>query len=115
MSDDEKRGVNADNASHNPDSKVKDQRRRPTRDVSEADFAAEAHGFTAFENAGQGSTYPGGALEDNERTGKAARTKDQSMNPSRNHSASPEGSRVARLRASIRQFLNKFRSSTRNP
>ena len=64
MDKDEENRVNADNASHNLDSKIDDQRKRPSRDVADADFAAEAHGFTAFENTGQGSSYRGGALED---------------------------------------------------
>lgn len=32
----------------------------PTRDVGEADFAAEAHGFTGFEAAGKGADYKSG-------------------------------------------------------
>ncbi len=31
--------------------------RPPVRDVSEADFAAEAHGFTGFERVDKGSRY----------------------------------------------------------
>jgi len=64
MNKDDEKGVNADNACHNLDSKIGDQRKRPSRDVADADFAAEAHGFTAFENTGQGSSYRGGALEE---------------------------------------------------
>lgn len=64
MNKDDKKRVNADNASHNLDARIDDQRRRPSRDVADADFAAEAHGFTAFENTGQGSSYRGGALEE---------------------------------------------------
>lgn len=64
MNKDDKKRVNADNASHNLDARIDDQRRRPSRDVADADFAAEAHGFTAFENTGQGSSYRGGALDE---------------------------------------------------
>lgn len=61
---DDTRRLNPDNASHNLDAQIDDQRRKPSRDVADADFAAEAHGFTAFENTGQGSSYRGGALHD---------------------------------------------------
>lgn len=64
MNKDDKKRVNADNASHNLDARIDDQRKRPSRDVADADFAAEAHGFTAFENTGQGSSYRGGALDE---------------------------------------------------
>jgi hypothetical protein len=59
MADHEKLRINPDNAIHNLDAKLEDQDRAPTRDVAEADFAAEAHGFTAYEEAGHGSTYDG--------------------------------------------------------
>ena len=64
MKKDEKKRVNADNASHNLDAQIDDQRKKPSRDVTDADFAAEAHGFTAFESTGQGSSYRGGALDE---------------------------------------------------
>ncbi len=32
----------------------------PVRDVTEADFGAEAHGFTGYELAGRGSQYKSG-------------------------------------------------------
>lgn len=64
MEKDDHKGVNADNASHNLDSRIDDQHKQPSRDVADADFAAEAHGFTAFENTGQGSSYRGGALDE---------------------------------------------------
>jgi len=59
MAEKQKLSINPDNASHNLDSKLEDQDRPPTRDVLEADFAAEAHGFTAYEKAGLGSSYEG--------------------------------------------------------
>ncbi|HKL52513.1 MAG TPA: hypothetical protein VJ902_01020 [Wenzhouxiangellaceae bacterium] len=64
MKKDDEQRVNADNASHNLDSRIDDQQKKPSRDVADADFAAEAHGFTAFENTGQGSSYRGGALDE---------------------------------------------------
>ncbi|HMB38146.1 MAG TPA: hypothetical protein VKO85_03630 [Wenzhouxiangellaceae bacterium] len=83
MKKDDTQCVNPDNASHNLDSKLKDQRRRPSRDVAEADFAAEAHGFTAFENTGQGSRYQGGALDEEteDETNDAAGDGDGSDRP----------------------------------
>jgi len=51
--------LNSDNEPHNLDSHVEDERRPPPRSVEEADFAAEAHGFTGYEKAGQGSCHRG--------------------------------------------------------
>jgi hypothetical protein len=34
-----------------------DTHRQPVRDVTEADFGAEAHGFTGYEAVGRGSRY----------------------------------------------------------
>ena len=59
MKTDKKQRVNADNASHNLDAQIDDQGKKPSRDVADADFAAEAHGFTAYEKAGLGSSYEG--------------------------------------------------------
>ncbi|MDX1627020.1 MAG: cupin domain-containing protein, partial [Wenzhouxiangellaceae bacterium] len=56
---DPKKGLNHDNESHNLDSRVEDPSQRPSREVGQADFAAEAHGFTGFEKAGHGSTHRG--------------------------------------------------------
>ena len=53
------KGTNSENASHNHDGVPHRVDRRPVRDVAEADFAAEAHGFTGFEKAGRGSCYRG--------------------------------------------------------
>jgi len=53
------RGINSENATHNLDAIPDRTDRAPQRDVGEADFAAEAHGFTGFENVGQGSRYGG--------------------------------------------------------
>lgn len=53
------KGTNSENASHNHDGVPDRVDRRPARDVTEADFAAEAHGFTGFEKAGRGSCYRG--------------------------------------------------------
>ena len=46
----------------NVDKKV-DQEGRPVRSQQEADFAAEAHGFTGFESAGKGADYKSGNRE----------------------------------------------------
>lgn len=78
MEKEDEKGVNAENASHNLDSRIDDQRKRPSRDVSDADFAAEAHGFTAFENTDQGSSYRGGAL-DEERDDERDEDEDDSV------------------------------------
>jgi hypothetical protein len=54
----------AEQASHNlehadqPETVNPDQ--PPERDPGEADFAAEAHGFTGFESAGKGADYKSG-------------------------------------------------------
>ena len=37
-----------------------DMNRPPIRDTLDADFAAEAHGFTGFEKVGKGSRYKSG-------------------------------------------------------
>jgi len=72
MEKDEKHCVNPQNASHNLDSKLTNQSEPPPRDVVEADFAAEAHGFTAYENTGQGSSYQGGGIGPEPDEGAAA-------------------------------------------
>jgi mannose-6-phosphate isomerase-like protein (cupin superfamily) len=56
---DRRRGINSENASHNLDAVSAPRDRKPDRGVGEADFAAEAHGFTGFEKAGRGSGYAG--------------------------------------------------------
>ncbi len=50
-------GIDSENAPHNLDVDEKEIDGAPKRDVREADFAAEAHGFTGYEQAGRGSTY----------------------------------------------------------
>jgi mannose-6-phosphate isomerase-like protein (cupin superfamily) len=62
-----KRGITGENAEHNHDGVVGRTDRPPERDVLEADFAAEAHGFTGFERAGRGSCYGGSSSEGEER------------------------------------------------
>lgn len=56
---DRRRGIDSHNASHNLDAVPENPDHRPPRDVQEADFAAEAHGFTGYEKAGRGSRYGG--------------------------------------------------------
>jgi hypothetical protein len=57
------RGITGENAEHNHDGVAANTDGPPERDVLDADFAAEAHGFTGFEKAGRGSCYAGGSLE----------------------------------------------------
>jgi hypothetical protein len=53
--------TNPEQASHNLEYSDRmqqwDKHRPPIRDTLDADFAAEAHGFTGFEMAGKGSRY----------------------------------------------------------
>lgn len=53
--------TNPEQASHNLEYSDHQQRlvgnSSPIRDVLDADFAAEAHGFTGFETVGKGSRY----------------------------------------------------------
>lgn len=53
--------ISPENAVHNldidPDERAALAKRAPQREVGEADFAAEAHGFSAFEAVGYGSDY----------------------------------------------------------
>lgn len=55
----QKHRLNCDNEPHNLDAGVDQDNQPPDRDVAGADFSAEAHGFTGFENAGQGSSHVG--------------------------------------------------------
>lgn len=59
-------GINSENAAHNLEATPERTDRKPVRDVGEADFAAEAHGFTGFEKAGRGSCYGGGHRDQKE-------------------------------------------------
>ena len=59
MAEQDKHCLNSENEPHNLDSRIEDERRPPPRGADEADFAAEAHGFTGYENAGQGSRHRG--------------------------------------------------------
>lgn len=59
MAEKDKHCLNSENEPHNLDSRVEDERRPPPRGADEADFAAEAHGFTGYEKAGQGSLHRG--------------------------------------------------------
>jgi quercetin dioxygenase-like cupin family protein len=54
-----KHRLNCENEPHNLDAHLDRERQPPERDVSDADFAAEAHGFTGYENAGHGSSHSG--------------------------------------------------------
>lgn len=56
--------TDAEQASHNLEHADRphqvDTQHPPKRDVGEADFGAEAHGFTGFEAAGKGADYKSG-------------------------------------------------------
>lgn len=56
--------TDAEQASHNLEHadqpKAINPEQSPERDPGEADFAAEAHGFTGFESAGKGADYKSG-------------------------------------------------------
>jgi hypothetical protein len=56
--------TDAEQASHNLEHADQPQsintEQPPERDPGEADFAAEAHGFTGFESAGKGADYKSG-------------------------------------------------------
>ena len=56
--------MSPENAVHNLDMDAQEVAaladRAPQRDVLEADFAAEAHGFSAFEAVGRGSDFERG-------------------------------------------------------
>jgi hypothetical protein len=103
MEKDEKHGVNPQNASHNLDARLDDQSEPPDRDVVEADFAAEAHGFTAYEKTGQGSSYEGGALDDGE-SGPDGSAK---ASPLETGLATPAGRLVLQLRWLRHAILRK--------
>jgi hypothetical protein len=51
----DKHCLNNENEPHNLDSRIDDERRPPSRSADKAGFAAEAHSFTGYEKAGQGS------------------------------------------------------------
>jgi hypothetical protein len=68
MSEDKRTGISGEDAAHNHDGKTERQDRPPKRDVVEADFGAEAHGFTGYERVGRGSCYAGGSLETESRS-----------------------------------------------
>ncbi|MBY6204241.1 cupin domain-containing protein [Halomonas denitrificans] len=77
-------GIDSENAPHNLDADGKDVDGAPKRDVREADFAAEAHGFTGFERAGRGSDYRddrGGDSEDASRAPRILRRADIEPGP----------------------------------
>ena len=61
------RRISPENAPHNLEFSEDENRqcelKPPERDLREADFAAEAHGFTGFEQAGRGSSYRASAAE----------------------------------------------------
>lgn len=59
MAEKDKHCLNCENEPRNLDSRVEDERRPPPRGADEADFAAEAHGFTGYEKAGHGSRHRG--------------------------------------------------------
>jgi hypothetical protein len=56
--------TDAEQASHNLEHadqpKTINPEQPPERDPGEADFAAEAHGFTGFESVGKGANYKSG-------------------------------------------------------
>lgn len=61
--------TDAEQASHNLEHadrlKTLNPEQPPERDPGEADFAAEAHGFTGFESAGKGANYKSGKSPSN--------------------------------------------------
>lgn len=57
----------AHNLEHSENTRAIDSTSPPVRDVSEADFAAEAHGFSGFEAVAKGSEYRGNAPCDGSR------------------------------------------------
>lgn len=77
-------GIDSENAPHNLDVDEKDIDGAPKRDVREADFAAEAHGFTGYESAGRGSTYRNASnsdTQDEPATARVLRRKETEQGP----------------------------------